>query len=137
QGATRTETWRGRAPAPAEATARATPAPQKRATALADEDEPPPPEIPGYEIQGLLGRGGMGAVYKAKQKSLDRIVALKILPPGAAKDEGFIRRFISEARTVAKLNHENIIAGIDVGDADGTYYFAMEHVEGTSLARLI
>ncbi|MBI3726393.1 serine/threonine protein kinase [bacterium] len=85
----------------------------------------------------LLGKGGMGAVYKARQKSLDRVVALKVLPPSAAKDESFIRRFISEARTVAKLNHENIIAGIDVGDADGTYYFAMEHVEGTSLAKLI
>jgi serine/threonine-protein kinase len=103
----------------------------------AGEPLPPLREIPGYEILGLLGQGGMGAVYKARQKSLDRIVALKILPPRAAKDETFIKRFISEARTVAKLNHENIIAGIDVGEADGTYYFAMEHVEGESLARII
>ncbi len=100
-------------------------------------DPLPKPDIPGYEILSLLGRGGMGAVYKARQKSLDRTVALKVLPPRAAKDETFIRKFISEARTVAKLNHENIIAGIDVGEANGTYYFAMEHVEGESLARLI
>src|SRR5438046_7690749 len=85
----------------------------------------------------LLGRGGMGAVYRARQKSLDRVVALKVRPPRAAKDESFIRKFISEARTVAKLNHENINAGIDVGEAHGTYYFAMEHVEGESLARII
>jgi serine/threonine-protein kinase len=101
------------------------------------EEVLPNPEIPGYEIMSLLGRGGMGAVYKARQKSLDRVVALKVLPPRAAKDESFIRKFISEARTVAKLNHENIIAGIDVGEAKGTYYFAMEHVEGESLAHLI
>src|SRR5581483_4764281 len=101
------------------------------------QDVLPTPEIPGYEILSMLGRGGMGAVYQARQKSLDRTVALKVLPPRAAKDESFIRKFISEARTVAKLNHENIIAGIDVGEANGTYYFAMEHVEGESLARLI
>jgi serine/threonine-protein kinase len=101
------------------------------------QDQLPLPQIPGYEIISLLGQGGMGAVYKARQKSLDRTVALKVLPPRAAKDENFIRNFISEARTVAKLNHENIIAGIDVGEANGTYYFAMEHVEGESLAKLV
>ena len=93
--------------------------------------------LPGYEVLELLGEGGMGVVYKARQKSLDRIVALKVLPPHAAKEASFIKRFIAEARTVAKLNHENIIAGIDVGEADGTYYFAMEHVEGDSAADLI
>ena len=71
--------------------------------------------IPGYEVLELLGEGGMGVVYKARQKSLDRVVALKVLPPSAAKETSFIKRFISEARTVARLNHENIIAGIDVG----------------------
>jgi len=94
-------------------------------------------DIPGYEVLELLGEGGMGMVYKARQKSLDRIVALKILPANAAKETSFIKRFISEARTVARLNHENIIAGIDVGEADGTYYFAMEHVEGESIAEMI
>ncbi len=95
------------------------------------------PTIPGYEVLELLGEGGMGVVYRARQKSLDRIVALKVLPPHAARETAFIKRFISEARTVARLNHENIIAGIDVGEADGTYYFAMEHVEGESVADMI
>ena len=94
-------------------------------------------DIPGYEVLDLLGEGGMGVVYRARQKSLDRVVALKILPASAARETSFIKRFISEARTVARLNHENIIAGIDVGEADGTYYFAMEHVEGESIAEVI
>lgn len=94
--------------------------------------------IPGYEVMELIGEGGMGMVYKARQKSLDRIVALKVLPPQAAKESAFIKRFYSEARTVAKLNHENIIAGIDVGESPGgTYYFVMEFVEGDSVAQLI
>ncbi|MCO5170826.1 MAG: protein kinase [Planctomycetes bacterium] len=100
-------------------------------------DVPAIKNIPGYEVLELLGEGGMGMVYKARQKSLDRIVALKVLPARAAKETAFIKRFISEARTVARLNHENIIAGIDVGEHDGTYYFAMEHVEGESVAQLI
>jgi serine/threonine-protein kinase len=95
------------------------------------------PVIPGYEVVELLGEGGMGVVYKARQKSLDRMVALKILPTRAAKEKAFIERFIREARTVARLNHENIIAGIDVGEADGTYYFAMEYVEGESVADMV
>lgn len=100
-------------------------------------DVPAIKNIPGYEVLELLGEGGMGMVYKARQKSLDRIVALKVLPARAAKETAFIKRFISEARTVARLNHENIIAGIDVGEHDGTYYFAMEHVEGESVAQMI
>jgi len=109
----------------------------KTSQAAVTKDLPTMPRIPGYEIMELLGEGGMGMVYKARQKSLDRVVALKILPARAAKEAAFIKRFISEARTVARLNHENIIAGIDVGEADGTYYFAMEHVEGDSIADLI
>ncbi|MGE0713410.1 MAG: protein kinase [Planctomycetota bacterium] len=94
--------------------------------------------IPGYEVLEMLGEGGMGMVYKARQKSLDRVVALKVLPPSAAKETAFIKRFYSEARTVAKLNHENIIAGIDVGESPGgIYYFVMEYVEGDSVAELI
>ncbi|HBP19416.1 MAG TPA: hypothetical protein DEA08_16705, partial [Planctomycetes bacterium] len=94
--------------------------------------------IPGYEVLELLGEGGMGMVFKARQKSLDRVVALKVLPPSAAKETAFIKRFYSEARTVAKLNHENIIAGIDVGESPGgIYYFVMEYVEGESVAELI
>ncbi|MDF1664189.1 MAG: protein kinase [Planctomycetota bacterium] len=102
------------------------------------EDEfTPPKELAGYEIGELLGRGGMGAVYKARQTSLDRTVAIKILPPRTAKNRSFIQRFISEARTVARLNHKNIIAGIDVGEDKGFYYFVMEFVEGQSLDKII
>lgn len=97
----------------------------------------PPKQLAGYEILNLLGAGGMGAVYKARQTSLDRIVAIKILPPRTAKNRSFIERFISEARTVARLNHKNIIAGIDVGEDKGFYYFVMEYVEGESLSEII
>ncbi|MEZ6186172.1 MAG: serine/threonine-protein kinase [Planctomycetota bacterium] len=103
----------------------------------ATRDMPVMPKIPGYVILELLGEGGMGVVYKARQESLDRIVAIKVLPARAAKETTFIKRFLAEARTVARLNHENIIGGIDVGEADGTYYFVMEHVEGESVADLI
>jgi tRNA A-37 threonylcarbamoyl transferase component Bud32/tetratricopeptide (TPR) repeat protein len=90
--------------------------------------------IQGYEIVTKLGQGGMGAVYKARQRSLDRMVALKILAPHLAKDAAYVERFLREARAVAKLNHPNIIQGIDVGEADGHYYFAMEFVDGPTVA---
>ncbi|MCK6470530.1 MAG: protein kinase [Planctomycetes bacterium] len=95
--------------------------------------------IAGYEILGKLGAGAMGAVFKARQESLDRIVALKILPPSVAKDEKFIERFQREARTSAKLVHPHIVQGIDVGrdPASGLWYFAMEFVDGQPLGRLL
>jgi len=89
--------------------------------------------ITGYEIISKLGQGGMGAVFKARQVSLDRPVALKILAPHLAKDRGYVERFLREARAVARLNHPNIIQGIDVGDSDGHYYFAMEFIDGHTL----
>ncbi len=99
-----------------------------------------PAMVGGFEILSRLGRGGMGAVYKARQVSMDRLVALKVLPPGLAKDKDFIERFFREARAVARLNHPNIVQGIDVGVADKYYYFAMEYVDGETaqetLARL-
>jgi serine/threonine protein kinase len=93
--------------------------------------------IPGYEITGVLGRGGMGTVYRAMQTSMNRPVALKVLASRHARNRSFIERFVREARAVAKLNHENIVAGIDVGEADGLYYFAMEFVEGETVADMI
>ncbi len=88
--------------------------------------------IPGYTILGKIGEGGMGAVYKANQASVNRIVAVKILNKTATEDPAYVRRFRQEARAAAALNHRNLIAAIDVGEADGLYYFVMEHVSGPS-----
>jgi len=95
------------------------------------------PRLGNFEILGKLGEGGMGAVYKARQLSLDRIVALKVLPPSLAKDEVFVRRFIREARTAAKLSHPNIITVLDVGESNGFYYIAMEFVDGITAAQRV
>ena len=73
--------------------------------------------FPQLEILEFIGKGGMGAVYKARQPSLDRLVALKILPPAAAGDPGFAERFNREARALARLNHPNIVAVHDFGAA--------------------
>src|SRR3954466_13307484 len=75
--------------------------------------------FPQLEILAFAGKGGMGAVYKARQPALDRIVALKILAPHGANDPGFTERFSREARALAKLNHPNIIAVYEVGQTDG------------------
>ena len=85
---------------------------------------PPPvaelaPLFPQLEILELLGRGGMGAVYKARQKELDRIVALKILPPGIGDEAGFAERFAREAKALARLNHPGIVTIHDFGRVDG------------------
>jgi len=93
--------------------------------------------IKGYEILSKLGQGGMGAVFKARQVSLDREVALKVLFPNLAKDRSYVARFLREARAVAKLNHKHIIQGIDVGESGGHYYFAMEFVDGPTLQEII
>jgi serine/threonine-protein kinase len=90
-------------------------------------------QIPGYELTAKIGQGGMGTVYKAYQVSMDRDVAIKILPPRLAKDPTFVERFTREARAVARLNHENIISGIDFGEVSGYYYFVMEFVEGITV----
>ncbi len=89
--------------------------------------------IAGYEIVEKIGQGAMGAVYKARQVSMDRLIALKVLAPSLSKDRRFIDRFLTEARAAAQLNHPNIIQGIDVGKAGKYYYFAMEYVDGTTL----
>lgn len=90
-------------------------------------------QVGDFLLLSKLGEGGMGAVYKARQVSLDRLVALKILTPQLADNAEFIARFQREARATAKLNHPHIIAGFDVGQAAGYHYFAMEFVEGESL----
>ncbi|MBL9180194.1 MAG: protein kinase, partial [Verrucomicrobiaceae bacterium] len=99
------------------------------------------PELPAYEILGLLGRGGMGAVYKARQKSLNREVAIKVLPPMAAEDDGtmhFADRFKAEAQAMARLNHPGIVAVHDAGETPGgLLYFVMEMVQGTDVSQMI
>ena len=96
-----------------------------------------PSKIGGFELLATLGKGGMGVVFKARQVSMDRIVALKVLPPHLAKNEAYVQRFLREARSAAKLNHPNIVQGIDVGQAEGHYYFAMEFVDGTTVREMI
>ena len=93
--------------------------------------------FPQLEILELLGQGGMGAVYKARQPALDRFVALKILPPNSAKDPGFAERFSREARALARLNHPNIVAVYDFGQTVDIPYFLMEYVEGSTLRQVV
>lgn len=94
-------------------------------------------KFPQLEILEFIGQGGMGAVYKARQKQLDRIVALKILPPQAAGGPGFAERFAREARALAKLNHPHIVTLYEFGQADGLFYFLMEFVDGINLHKLL
>lgn len=91
----------------------------------------------GFELLAKVGRGGMGTVYKARQLSMDRIVAVKILYPRLAQDRSFIERFKKEAQAAARLNHRHIVQGIDAGEADGYYYFAMEFVDGETVHQII
>ena len=95
-------------------------------------------KFPQLEIIELLGHGGMGAVYKARQKQLDRFVALKILPPEVGQNAAFAERFMREARSLAKLNHPQIVTLHEFGHTeDGLYYFLMEFVDGTDLRHII
>src|SRR5256885_85299 len=92
--------------------------------------------FPQLEILDFVGKGGMGAVYKARQAALDRLVALKILPPQAATGPGFAERFSREARALAKLSHPNIVAIHEFGQVNGLAYFIMEFVDGLNLRQL-
>src|SRR6266576_6164123 len=92
--------------------------------------------FPQLEILAFIGKGGMGAVYKARQPALDRFVALKILPPQVASGPGFAERFNREARALARLNHPNIVAVYEFGQANGMPFFIMEFVDGPNLRQL-
>jgi WD40 repeat protein len=97
--------------------------------------EPRPlPRVPGYEILGLLGHGGMGVVYRARQLGLDRVVALKMILGGAFATDKSLARFHAEAQAVARLQHPNIVQIFEIGEVDGLPYFSQEHVEGGTLA---
>lgn len=104
--------------------------------------EPPPVEeiarlFPQLEILSVVGKGGMGAVYKARQPGLDRLVAIKILPPEISQDPTFSERFQREARALAKLNHPHIVAVYDFGQIAGLCYIVMEYVDGANLRQAI
>ncbi len=94
-------------------------------------------KIPGYQIVEKLGQGAMGAVFKARQLRMERWVAIKILQPELAANVTIKQRFLQEARASARLNHPNVIVGIDAGEISGLSYFAMEYVEGKTLQQLV
>src|SRR5271170_2371813 len=94
-------------------------------------------QFPQLEIIELLGMGGMGMVYKARQPHLDRLVALKILPLASAPHPSFAERFSREAKALAKLNHPGIVAIYDFGRTRQYYYFVMEYVDGMNLRQLL
>ncbi len=105
-----------------------------------DEAAPQPvgtdlPQVPGYEVEAVLGRGGMGVVYKARQRALDRLVALKMLLAGPFAASQELDRFRQESAALACLRHPNIVQVYDAGEAEGRPYFTMEFVEGGSLAQ--
>jgi len=105
---------------------------------LADDERPTQGglvgrEVAGFEILERVGRGGMGTVYRARQLSLDRIVAFKVLSPSLAWDEESIERFVREARAAARLVHPNIVRALGVGREGPIYYLAMEYMTGGSI----
>src|SRR3954469_12038491 len=91
--------------------------------------------IPGYDVEALLGRGGMGLVFRARHLRLNRLVALKMLLAGAYAGPQERARFQREAKAVARLRHANIVQVYDVGDHEGCPYFTMELLEGGNLAQ--
>jgi serine/threonine-protein kinase len=97
----------------------------------------PAQQIPGFQILSKLGRGAMATVYKARQLSLDRIVAVKVLPKRMSENKEFVDRFYREGRAAARLNHPNIVQAIDVGEAAGYHYFVMEYIDGKTVYDLL
>jgi serine/threonine-protein kinase len=104
----------------------------KRIRSLIDERKNS--QLPGFQLLGKLGKGAMATVYKAKQISLDRIVAIKVLPKRSSENPEFVDRFYKEGKAAARLSHNNIVQAIDVGSSpEGYHYFVMEYVEGKTL----
>ncbi len=95
------------------------------------------PDFPALQVLELVGRGGMGFVYKGRQRDLDRFVALKVLPPECSADPAFAERFEREARVLAHLDHPNVVKVFDAGQSGGRWWLTMEFVEGVNLRHLI
>ena len=91
----------------------------------------------GYRIEALVGRGGMGVVYRALQLDLERVVALKVIAPELLDDEDVRARFLTEARAAASVDHPNVIPVHAAGEDDGVAYIAMRFVDGDDLRALV
>jgi len=94
-------------------------------------------DLSDYTIENRLGQGGMGAVYKARQRKLDRVVAIKVLPPHLSQEPSYAARLHREALALAKIQHTNVVTCFDVGECSGVFYVILEYVEGESLYDLI
>src|SRR5580658_10194227 len=113
----------------------ASPTPPAHANQLTGADLGPPSapalvQLGGYRIVGKLGEGGMGVVYQAVQLSLDRTVALKVIKDDFTSDRPFVARFLREARVAARIDHANVVAIYDTGEADGHLFTAQQFVPG-------
>ncbi|HEU0304780.1 MAG TPA: serine/threonine-protein kinase, partial [Gaiellaceae bacterium] len=97
----------------------------------------PGDQLAGYEVESVIGRGGMGVVYKAHDARLGRPIALKLIAPERAQDERFRGRFLVESQLAASLDHSNVVPVYDAGEAEGRLYIAMRYVEGTDLRTLL
>jgi serine/threonine protein kinase len=91
----------------------------------------------GYRVESLVGRGGMGVVYRATDLSLERPLALKLIAPELAEDERFRARFLREPRLAASLDHPNVIPIYEAGEHEGQLYLAMRFVEGSDLKSVL
>lgn len=111
--------------------------PPAASPASATSAAPLPTQIGPYRILGLLGQGGMGAVYKALHPRLEKVVALKVLASARLKTGDSVGRFEREMKAVGKLDHPHLIRALDAGEADGVHYLAMEYVDGVDLSALI
>ena len=104
---------------------------------VAEGDPPTLGTLGDYTLRRQIGRGGMGVVYEAWQNSVERSVALKVLPGAVAADDKAFHRFMREARTAAKLSHPNVVGVYGMGQEENTPYYAMEFVEGETLAQVL
>lgn len=106
---------------------------KRLARTMDDSMTRPGQQIPGFQIIKRVGAGAMATVYMAKQLSLDRVVAVKVLPKRLSESHEFVERFYKEGRAAAKLNHANIVQAIDVGEYGGFHYFVMEYIDGKTV----